>query len=126
MHCVGKTSYCKGPIETPRLLDIEWFDATAAALLARHYQLIDFHFESESLGPMQVDLRLEPSSDQEIVSDRQTYSLQIPGLRDDFYFLAESSSLDGALDAILPADVPLCIAPKSGLYDLSLYEVCSH
>ena len=33
VHCVGKTSYCKGPIETPRLYDLSmslkgWCDHT--------------------------------------------------------------------------------------------------
>lgn len=74
---------------------------------------------------MQVDLRLEPPSEQEIVSDGQTHCLQLPGLGEDFRFLCEPSSLDGVLDAILSTDVPLCIASKPGLYDLSLYEVCS-
>ncbi|CAD6591070.1 MAG: hypothetical protein ASARMPRED_005171 [Alectoria sarmentosa] len=122
-HCVGKSSYCKGPIETPRLLDLEYFDATTAALLERHYQSIGLHHESGRFGPMQVDLRLEPLSEQEIVSDGQTHCLQLPGLREDFRFLWEPSSLDGVLDAILPTDVPLCIASKPGLYDLSLYEL---
>ena len=75
---------------------------------------------------MQVDLTLKPPFETEIVSDSQTHRLQLPGLRDDFGFLWESSNYDGVLDAILPADVPLQMACKSGLYDLSLYEVCSH
>lgn len=75
---------------------------------------------------MQVDLTFEPPSQKEIVSDSQTHRLQIPGLRDDFRFLWESSSYDGVLDGVLPADVPLYMASKSRLYDLSLYEVGSH
>ena len=102
---------------------VEWFDTTLAALYARYYQSTGFRPDSESLGPMQVDLRPEPPSGQEIVSDRQTCRLQLSGLREDFLWV--SSKLDGVLDNILPADVPLCIAPKSGLYDLSSYEVCS-
>lgn len=105
---------------------LEWLDAMTAALLRPHYQSIDFHLESGLFGPMQLGLILEPSSEQEIVSDKQTYRLQLPGLRNDFCFLWESSNLSCVLDAILLADVPLCIAHKTGLYDLSLYEVCSH
>lgn len=75
---------------------------------------------------MQVDWRLEPSSGHEILSDKQIHRLQLLGLRDDFRFFWKSSNLDGVLDAIFPADVTLCIAPEPGLYDLSLYEVCSH
>lgn len=103
---------------------LEWFDATLAALHARYYQSKEFQPDTESFGPMQVDLRFEPPSEQEIVSDGQTHRLQLSGLRDNF--LCVSSTFDGALDTILAADVPLCIAPRSGLYDLSAYEVCSH
>lgn len=74
---------------------------------------------------MQVDVEPEPSSEQDMVSDRQTNRLQLPGLEGDFRSLWKSSTIDGILDTVLPADVPLCIAPKPGLYDLTLYEVCS-
>ena len=104
--------------------DSEWFDATLAALHARYYQSKGFQPDTENFGPMHVDLRFEPLSEQESVSDGQTHRLQLSGLRDNF--LCVSSTFDGVLDTILAADVPLCIAPKSGLYDLSSYEVCSH
>lgn len=71
---------------------------------------------------MQVDVEPEPSSEQDMVSDRQTNRLQLPGLEGDFRSLWKSSTIDGILDTVLPADVPLCIAPKPGLYDLTLYE----
>lgn len=121
-HCAGKRSYCKGPIETPRLLDLERFDATLAALHARYYKYMYFHPEGEKFEAMQVDIRSEFSFDQNMVSDSQTHRLQLPGLGGDFRSLWKSSNIDGILDGILPADVPLYIAPKPGLYDLTLYE----
>ena len=105
---------------------LERVDVYITALLARYYGSIGFQPESESFGLMQVDVRSEPPSDQEIVSDRQTHRIQLPGLRYDFSFFPESSNFDSMLDAVLPADVPLCIAPRPGLYDLSSYEVCFH
>ena len=74
---------------------------------------------------MQVDLRLEPPSEHDIMSDNQIHRVQLPAMRDDFHFVWESSNLDGVLDAILSTDVPLCMAPKCGSYDLSAYEVGS-
>lgn len=84
-----------------------------------------FHPEGEKFEAMQVDIRSEFSFDQNMVSDSQTHRLQLPGLGGDFRSLWKSSNIDGILDGILPADVPLYIAPKPGLYDLTLYEVCS-
>lgn len=124
-HCVSKGSYCKGPIETPRLFDLDWLDATKNALLESSYQSIGLHLQPQHFGIFQVKLMLKPSSEQEFVSDSPTYNLQSPGLRDDSGSLCESSILESVLDAALLADIPLCMAPKSSLYDMSLYEVCS-
>lgn len=105
---------------------LDRFDATMAAFLARYYQPTSFQAESEEFRPMQVDVRSEPLSEQETFSsDRHTHRLKLPGLQYDFKPLSDSSDLDGVLDAILPADGPLCIGPKPGIYDLSSYEVCS-
>lgn len=98
---------------------LEWLDTRIAAFLGC-YQDAPKHS-----GTMQVDLRLDPRSEQDVVSNSQTYRIQLPELREDFYFLWDPSNLDGVLDAIFPTDVPLCMAPKPGLYDLSSYEVCS-
>ena len=125
-HCIGRASYCKGPIETPRLLDLERIDTMIATLLRYYYQSEGFHLDPQLLGTMQVDLSLEPPSEQDILSNSQTHRLQLPALQDDFNIIWDSSNLDDVLDTLLLADVPLCIAPKSGLYDLSSYEVCSH
>ena len=95
-----------------------------AALLESHYNSLHIHPESGILGALHVDLRPKPSSEQEIVSDQQTYRLQLPELRDDSS-LEDPSNLNDVLDAILPADVPLCMAQKPGSYNLSSYEVCS-
>lgn len=121
VHCVGKTSYCKGPIETPRLYDLKRFDAMMAALLECHYNSLHIHPKSGILSPLHIDLRPKPSSEQEIVSDQQTYRLRLPHFRDDSS-LEEPSNLNDVLDAILPADVPLCMAQNPGSYNLSSYE----
>ena len=95
-----------------------------AALIESHYNSLHIPLESGISEPMHVDLRPKPSSEQEIVSDQQTYRLQLPGVRDD-YSIKYPSNLNDVLDAILPADVPLCMAQKSGSYNLSSYEVCT-
>ena len=95
---------------------LESLDARIAAFLG------SYHDAAKHFGTMQVDLR---SDEQDVLSNSQTYRIQLPELREDFYFLWDSSNLGGVLDAMLPADVPLCLAPKPGLYDLSSYEVCS-
>lgn len=102
---------------------LEQLDATIAAFLGGYYQSIGTQYEPEDFGTMQVDLRLEPPVEQDFMSNSQIHRVQLPGLREDFHLLWESSNLDAALDAILSVDVPLCMAPKSGLYDLSSYEV---
>lgn len=94
-----------------------------AALLESHYNSLHIHLEGGILGPIQTDLRPKPSSEQEIVSDQQTYRLQLPEFRDESS-LKETSNLNDVLDAILPADVPLCMAQKTS-YNLSSYEVRS-
>ena len=124
LHCVSKSSYCKGPIETPQLFDLEWLDATKSALLESNYQSIWLHLESQPFGTLQVKLTLKPSSEHDFVYDGPTY-IQFPGLWDDSRFLCEFSILESVLDESLLADIPLCMAPKSSLYDLSLYEVYS-
>ena len=93
------------------------------ALLESHHKSLHIQAESGILGPLYIDLKPKPSSEQEIVLDQQTYHLQLPGFRDDSS-LAEPSTLNDVLDAILPADVPLCMAQKPGSYNLSSYEVC--
>ena len=95
-----------------------------AALLESRYNSLHIHLESGILGPLHIDLKPKPSPEQEIVSDQQTYRLRLPEFRDDFS-LEEPSNLNDLLDAILPADVPLCMAQKPGSYNLSSYEVCS-
>ena len=102
----------------------ERFGAMMAALLESHYKSLHIHPESGILGTMQIDLRPKPSSEQEIVSDQQTYRLQLPDFRDDSS-LEEPSNLNDVLDTILPYDVPLCMAQKPGSYNLSSYEVSS-
>ena len=95
-----------------------------AAFLESHYNSLHIRPESGILGPLHIDLKPKPSSEQEIVSDQQTFRLQLPDVRVDFS-LEEPSNLNDLLDAVLPADVPLCMAQKPGSYNLSSYEVCS-
>ena len=97
-----------------------------AALLRSYYQSVYSTIESEHLGNFRVDLRLRPPFDQDSVSNSQAYQIQLPALAEGFHFLGDSSNFSGVLDATLSADANLCMAPKTGLYDLSLYEVCSH
>ena len=104
---------------------LEWLDATITAFIGCYHVSIDSQNELGPFGNMQVDLRLEPPSEHDVVSDNQMYRVQLPAMREDFHFVWESSNLDGVLDAILSADVPLCMAPKCGSYDLSVYEVGS-
>ena len=100
-------------------------DAAIAAFLRRYWQSIESHPGPERFQAVHVDLRLEPPSEEDTVSDSPIHRLHLPALRDDLCFLLESSNLDAILDKSFPADVPLCMAPKPGLYDLSIYEVCS-
>ena len=140
LQCIGKASYCKGPIETPQLLQmgeshqnyrvhsnktLEWLDATVTAFIECYHVSVESQHEPGPFGTMQVDLRLEPPSDHDVVSDNQIHRFQLPAMREDLHFVWESSNLGGVLDAILSADVPLCMAPKCGSYDLSVYEVGS-
>ena len=104
---------------------LERLDGVIAALLGSYFQSVRFPFEPDHLGNMQVDLKFKPPFDEDSVSNLQTYHIQLPVLAEDFHFLGKSSNLAVALDAVLSADVNLCMAPKPGLYDLSLYEVCS-
>ena len=104
---------------------LERLDVMIAARLGSYYQSVGSSFEPDHLGNMQVDLRFKPPFDEDSVLNSQTYLIQLPALAEDFQFLGESSDLAGVLDAVLSADVHLCMAPKSGLYDLSSYEVCS-
>ena len=95
-----------------------------AALLESYYNSLHIHPESGFLEPLRVDLKPKPSPEQELVSDQQTYRLRLPEFGDDSS-LGEPSNLNDVLDAILPADSPLCMAQKPGSYNLSSYEVCS-
>ena len=104
---------------------LEWLDATTAAFIGCYHVPIESQHGHEPFGTMQVDLRLQPPSEHDVVSDNQIHRVQLPAMREDFHFVWESSNLDGVLDAILSVDVPLCMAPKRGSYDLSVYEVGS-
>ena len=104
---------------------LEWLDATITAFIGCYHMSILSQYGPGHFGTMQVDLRLQPPSEYDVVTDNQIYRVQLPAMREDFHFIWESSSLDGVLDAILSADVPLCMAPKRGSYDLSVYEVGS-
>lgn len=104
---------------------LDWLDATIAAFLGSYHGSIGSQCEPEHYGTMEVDLRLELPSEQILVSNSQIHRVQLSGMRKDFRFFWEVSNLDDVLDAILSTDVPLCMAPKSGLYNLSSYEVCS-
>ena len=104
---------------------LEWLDATTAAFIGCYHVSIESQNGPGRFGTMQVDLKLQPPSEHDVVSDNQIHRVQLPVMREDFHFVWESSNLDGVLDAILSADVPLCMAPKRGSYDLSIYEVGS-
>ena len=105
---------------------LERLDVTIALLLGSYYQSVCSTLEPENLGNLQVDLKFEPPFDQDSVSNSWAYHVQLPALAEDFHYLWGSSNFAGVLDAFLSANVHLCMAPKPGLYDLSLYEVCSH
>lgn len=104
---------------------LDWLDATIAAFFGICHGSIGSQCEPEHFGTVDVDLRLELPSEQNLVPNSQIHRVRLPRLRKDFRFFLEASDLDDVLDAILSTDVPLCMAPKSGLYNLSSYEVCS-
>ena len=104
---------------------LAWLDATITAFIGCYHVSIESRHGPRPFGTMHVDLRLQPPSEHDVVSDNQIHRVQLPAMRKDFHFVWESSNLDGVLDAILSADVPLCMAPKRGSYDLSVYEVGS-
>lgn len=104
---------------------LEWLDATITTFIGCYHVSIESQHGPEPFGTMQADLRLQPPSEHDVVSDNQIHRVQLPEMREDFHFIWKSSNLDGVVDAILAADVPLCMAPKRGSYDLSVYEVGS-
>ena len=104
---------------------LEWLDATITAFIECYQVSIESQHGPGPFGTMQVDLRLQPPFEHDVVSDNQIHRVQLPAMREDFLFVWESSNLDGVMDAILSADAPLCMAPKRGSYDLSVYEVGS-
>ena len=105
---------------------LEWLDATIAAFLGAYHGSIGSQHEPRHFGTMELDLRLELLPEQDLVSNIQIHRIHLPGLREDFHLFWKASNLEDVSDAIRSADVPLYMAPTSGSYDLSLYEVCSH
>ncbi|MCJ1454062.1 hypothetical protein MMC28_004412 [Mycoblastus sanguinarius] len=120
IHCVGKTSYCKGQIDTPKLIDLEWFDETAATFLANHYRTIDHLSHNTPFASLNVTLGLKPGTQDMLHGD--IYDLKIPELRDDFRFLLGETRLDDALAAINPTQPSSHVLPKPPIYDLTRFE----
>ena len=105
---------------------LEWLDVVAAVFIGSFQGYQGCQLEPGLFGTMQAQFKLEPASENDVVSDSQIHRVQLPALREDLRFIWETSNLDGVLDTILSADIPLCMAPKCGMYDLSVYEVRPH
>lgn len=100
---------------------LEWFDETAATLLANRYQSQVSKNRDQIFNAIEVHLTLRLTSDAVDMRGATKHLFGIPEVRDDFRFLWDDTRLDGILDSIAATEPVQGLTPKP-LYDLSLYK----
>nr|AUW30811.1 hypothetical protein [Cladonia uncialis subsp. uncialis] len=115
-HCIGEDRYCRGAIYTPKYIDLDLLNATAADFSIKHGQA------GEPSLPTRASLKVESNHNTATILGERSFDVELQELRRVPSPSRECPMLDGMLDQVFLASAPYSLQNVSTFPELATYE----